>query len=196
MADADIGMAGFEEVAQNGLLQDLNPVSSERDRAAERGCFEDLLAAMEKPILRLCYRLIGNAADTQDAAQEVFLKAWRNRHRVPADRNPSPWLYQIAVNTCRDYFRRRRAAGEVRDGAWDGASPEAEASRSEQQRMVMEGLAQLAERERMAVVLRDLEGMETTEVGALMGVSEATVRSQASQGRAKLKAWIEARVKR
>ncbi|MEZ5398530.1 MAG: RNA polymerase sigma factor [Bryobacteraceae bacterium] len=158
--------------------------------------FEQWLIAFERPVLRLCYRLLGNAADAEDAAQEVFLKAWRNRGHLDG-RDPSPWLYQIAVNTCRDHYRRRRPAGEItgREEA-PGCDPESLAGRQEREAMVMEGLAGLGERERMALVLRDLEGLATAEVAVLMGVSEATVRSQNAQARAKLREWISKRMAR
>ncbi|MEZ5357062.1 MAG: sigma-70 family RNA polymerase sigma factor [Bryobacteraceae bacterium] len=163
-------------------------------RVSEADSFDQMLRLCERPILRLCYRLLGNLDDAEDAAQEVFLKAWNNRGRIMRDRDPSPWLYRIAVNTCRDHFRRQRPDREIADTDGDGGvDPETSAQREEQERIVMEGLRQLGDRERMALVLRHLEGMETAEVAALMGVSEATVRSQSAQARAKLKAWVESR---
>lgn len=160
--------------------------------------FEQLLAACERPVLRLCYRLLGNLADAQDAAQEVFLRAHCNMSKFDGSRDPLPWLYHVAVNLCRDRHRRRRPslaldhAPEPRSLA---ANPEQQASSAQQKQLVMEGLAQLAERERTALVLRDLEGLDTRDVAAMMGVTEETVRSHCSLARAKLRNWIEERTR-
>ncbi|MFN7918837.1 MAG: sigma-70 family RNA polymerase sigma factor [Bryobacteraceae bacterium] len=158
--------------------------------------FEEFLRTFERPMLRLCYRLLGNMADAQDAAQETFLKAFRNFGAFDRSRAPSPWIYQIAVNTCRDRMRRRCGWSELSDGLASGASsPEFDAQRAEQRRMVMEGLGELGEKERMALVLRDLEGLETAEVARILGSSEETVRSQVSTARGKLRRYVEARMR-
>lgn len=157
--------------------------------------FEELLRTFERPILRLCYRLLGNLEEAQDAAQEAFLKAFRNFTKLDSERSASPWIYQIAVNACRDRMRRRRPLSPLDEAALVGGpwNPEQDAQRAEQRRIVMEGLSELGEKERMALVLRDLEGLETREVAAILGSSEETVRSQTSTARAKLKRWVEAR---
>lgn len=155
----------------------------------EQRLFEDLLAEYERPILRLCYRLLGNMADAQDAAQEVFLKAHRNLDRYDRGRSASPWLYQIAVNTCRDQFRRQRPALEIVPGRV--ITPEEEAQAGQQREILQRALRELPPKEREALVLRELEGLATAEVAVLLGSTEETVRSQVSHAKAKLKVFVE-----
>lgn len=156
---------------------------------AEQSVFEDLLSQHERPILRLCFRLLGNWADAQDAAQEVFMKAYRHRGDYDADKPASPWLHQIAVNTCRDQFRRRKPVSELLRS--DPPSPEELAATGEQQALLLRALDSLGPKERAAVVLRELEGLPTRKVAELLGSSEETVRSQVSLAKAKLRAFVE-----
>ena len=155
----------------------------------EQRLFENLLAEYERPILRLCYRLLGNMADAQDAAQEVFLKAHRNLDRYDPARSASPWLYQIAVNTCRDQFRRQRPALEIVPARV--TTPEEEAQTGQQREILQRALRELPPKEREALVLRELEGLATAEVAQMLGSTEETVRSQVSHAKAKLKAFVE-----
>jgi RNA polymerase sigma-70 factor (ECF subfamily) len=154
--------------------------------------FERVLTEHERPILRLCFRLLGNLADAQDAAQEVFLRVYRHRAELADDRNPSPWLYQIAVNVCHDRRRKLRPVVDVDDVVLAAdSSPERAAAMSEMQRHLMTGLETLPEKERQALVLRDLEELPAAEVARILGSTETTVRSQASMARAKLPTWFD-----
>lgn len=158
--------------------------------------FERLMAAAERPVLRVCYRLLGNRHDAQDAAQEVFLKVYSNLSRLQTGRDPMPWIYQVAVNYCRDRLRRRGRPAVALDDAPLRATesdPEEQASAGQRKRLLVEGLATLGERERAALVLRELEGLETSEVARILEIAEETVRSQCSTARAKLKQFVDAR---
>ncbi len=157
--------------------------------------FEELMALAERPVLRVCYRLLGNRPDAQDAAQEVLLKAYGNMAKFQSGQDPMPWLYHVAVNQCRDRLRRRKYGTTLESitPRETTADPEQQAVQAERKRLLVEGLAGLGERERTALVLRDLEGLDTREVARILEVAEETVRSQCSVARAKLKQFIEAR---
>ena len=159
--------------------------------------FEQALREYQRPILRLCYRMLGNLADAQDVAQEVFLRVYRHRGELSADRSPSPWLYRIAVNACRDRHRASRPAINVDDAQLAShGSPEADAQSDQMRRFLMAALETLPEKERQALVLRDLEGLSALETAEILGSTETTVRTQASKARAKLRVWFDARLGR
>ncbi len=160
---------------------------------SERATFEELMRTYERPVLRLCLRMLGNLEDAQDAAQDTFLKIYRNLGKLERERPVSPWVYQIAINTCRDRLRARRPADPLEsiDPAAGNALPDAVAVREQQRRMIAEGLKTLPEKERAALVLRDMEGLATSEVARILGSSEGTVRSQISTARVKLKRFAE-----
>jgi RNA polymerase sigma-70 factor (ECF subfamily) len=161
-------------------------VSGER---AEPLSFEEILRAHERGILRTCLRMLGDIEDARDAAQETFMRLHRNLSQFRSGRPVAPWLYQVALNQCRDRLRRRRPSEtlELFDPPAEAPHPEALAAREERRRLVLRGLRRLAEGERAALVLRDLEELPTEEVARILGNSEATVRSQIAKARAKLK---------
>ena len=167
-------------------------------KAANSGqTFEGLVAAHERMVLRVAYRLLGRLEDAQDAAQEVFLRVFRNLDRIGAD--PKSWLYRVTVNVCNDHHRRRKTALELdshRHPAIDidpAPDPERAMALEERKRLVTEGLETLPGRERAAVVLRDIEGLSTAEVAGILGVEEVTVRSQVFSARLKLAKYVRSR---
>ena len=134
-------------------------------------------------------RLLGNRADAEDAAQEAFLRLHRFLHRIDPARDPGPWIYRVTVNVCRDAARARPPAGEPGEAAASGDAEE-EMGREERRGLVARALETLPAKQRAALVLRDIEGLATREVAAALGCSEATVRSQVSAARLRVKEFI------
>src|SRR5580704_7086952 len=162
-----------------------------RERTGGR-VFEELVAAHERMVLRTAYRLLGSLEDAQDAAQEVFLRLFRNLGRMEGE--PKPWLYRVTVNVCNDHHRRRMPVAELDEHRADPApDPERALTLDERKRLLVDGLATLAERERACVVLRDIEGLSTAETAAILGVEEGTVRSHISTARVKLARYVRNR---
>jgi len=154
--------------------------------------FEEVMAAHERMVVGTAYRLLGRIEDAQDAAQEVFLRLFKNLGRVGGD--PRPWLYRVTVNVCNDHYRRRAPIAEPDERQPDPSpDPERVLAMDERKRLLMEGLQTLAERERAAVVLREFEGLSTREVAGILGVEEVTVRSQISIARVKLAKYVRDR---
>jgi RNA polymerase sigma-70 factor (ECF subfamily) len=168
--------------------------------AGDRAAFEELVLRHERRVLMTAWRLLGSKEDAQDAAQEVFLRLFRHLRRVDPKRPLLPWLYRMTVNVCHDLNRKRRRETDVDveevDTLSPSADPEQESSRAEQMRLVAEALKALPEKERTAVVLRDLEGLTTAEVAGVLGSSESTVRSQISSARVKIKRFVERKERR
>lgn len=151
-----------------------------------------MVAAHQQMVLRTAYRLLGRLEDAQDAAQEVFLRLFRNQASVNGD--PKAWLYRVTVNVCNDHFRRRKEAVELGPQRADPApDPERMLTLKERKRLIVEGLKTLAERERACVVLRDIEGLSTAQAAAILDVEEVTVRSQIHSGRVKLARYVRSR---
>ncbi len=153
--------------------------------------FHRLMQAHEKLVLRTALRIAGNLEDAQDVSQEVFLRLYRHLDRIEAELGVPSWLYRTTVNACFDLLRRRKPVEPI---VWEppvAASQYAEQEKEQRRRIIAEGLKTLSERERAAVVLREIEGLATSEVARILGVAEETVRSQISTGRAKLRAFAE-----
>ncbi|MBV9760155.1 MAG: sigma-70 family RNA polymerase sigma factor [Acidobacteriaceae bacterium] len=169
----------------------------ERARAGDSSAFERLMLLHEKMVLRTAQRLLLNTEDAKDAAQEVFLKLYKNLGRFRDDGDLAPWLYRMTVNVCFDSKRKVKAAIPI-DCAPDShdAAPDPEKTlrAAEQRRLVFSAIERLPERERAAVVLRDIEGCTTAEAAAILGSSEETVRSQISTARAKIRKFVAERL--
>jgi RNA polymerase sigma-70 factor, ECF subfamily len=154
--------------------------------------FEAVMVAHERMVVGVAYRMLGRMEDARDAAQEVFLRLFQNLDRIQGD--PKAWLYRVTVNICNDKFRRARPVAELDERRADPSpGPERVLEMDERKRLLMEGLQTLAERERAAVVLRDVEGLSTREVAGILGVEEVTVRSQISVARVKLAKYVRGR---
>jgi RNA polymerase sigma-70 factor (ECF subfamily) len=149
--------------------------------------FESLLFRHERMVYRLALRLLGNAEDARDAAQEVFLRLHRSLPSVDASRDAGPWLYRVTANVATDMLRTRRTMVPIDTVPLASRTPQYNG------RDIEAALARLPEKERAAIVLRDIEGLSTAEVAEALGSSETTVRSQISTARVKLRAWLTGR---
>jgi RNA polymerase sigma-70 factor (ECF subfamily) len=163
-------------------------------RSGDLAAFELLMRQHERLVLVTALRLAGNLPDAQDVSQEVFLKLYRNLGKLTSEEAIAGWLYRVTVNACHDLRRRRRpenpmeSAGQL---ASAGVDPHQALTEIERSRALELSLRLLPEKERAALVLRDLEGLSTAEVARVLGSSEATVRSQISKARVKVKGFVE-----
>ena len=150
------------------------------------------MADHERLVLGIAWRILGRIEDAQDAAQEVFLRLFKHLDELGGD--PKPWLYRVTVNICNDYYRRRPPLPEPYAGLADTApDPPRILTQAERKRLLMEGLQTLGERERAVVILREVEGLSTSEVADIPGVEEVTVRSQISMAKVKLAKYVRSR---
>ncbi len=161
-------------------------------KSGDSGAFEVIVLRHERRVLSTAMHLLGgNREDARDAAQQVFLKLHRHLGRLDENLAFTAWLYRVTVNVCRDIHRARAARPTVpldQAGEVAGCLESDEALvRSEQSRIIHAALATLPEKERAAIVLRDLEGLTTREVARILGSSEGTVRSQISHARLKMR---------
>jgi RNA polymerase sigma-70 factor (ECF subfamily) len=163
-------------------------------RAGDLAAFELLMRQHERLVLAVALRMTGNLEDAQDISQEVFLRLYKNLAKVQAADALPAWLYRVTINACHDLRRRKPASAPV-EMAGELATQETDAqtilAQAERRRVLELSLGILPEKERAALVLRDLEGLSTGEVARALGSSEATVRSQVSKARAKVHDFVE-----
>jgi RNA polymerase sigma-70 factor (ECF subfamily) len=182
------------EISEEDLLR--------RAQNGDRDALEILIMRHERRIFALALRMTGSVADAQDAAQETFIRLHLRIREIDAVRGVGPWLCTVAVNACKDIGRRRRrsrllplpdAAFEFPDSL---ADPERRFSGRESEDRLRAGLAILPERERAALLLREMQGFSTAEVARALGSSEVTVRSQICNARLKLRRFFQRRGER
>jgi RNA polymerase sigma-70 factor, ECF subfamily len=154
------------------------------------GSPEELVAAHRQMVLRTAYRLLGSLADAQDATQEVFLRVLKHQSSIGPE--PKAWLYRVTVNVCNDYHRRaKRTSAELTGESADPApDPEQILTLKERRKLLVEALGRLSPREKICVVLRDIEGLSTAEVAQILDIEETTVRGQIHTARVKLAKYV------
>ncbi len=149
------------------------------------------MARHQGVVFRVCYRVLGNRQDAEDAAQESFVRAYERLDGFEGRSSFKTWLTKLAVNTSlNELAKRKRALREIPPEAITanaGDDPEERLVSSEAVGRVREALLEVKENHRAAVVLKDLEGYSFAEVGEMLEVSEATARVWAHRGRKKLK---------
>ncbi len=158
---------------------------------------QEFVTANLRRVFLVIYRIVGNAADAQDLTQEAFVKALTRREQLKDEQKAAQWLGRIATHTAIDFLRQRKraqfceldAAPEPRHND----SPERLALRAEKRAYLNDGLRLLTERERAALILRDVEGLPAAEVAVQIGCSTATVRSHIANARTKFRKYMRGR---
>jgi RNA polymerase sigma-70 factor (ECF subfamily) len=159
-------------------------------RAGDLSALDRLVALHQEPVFALCRTLLGHVEDGEDAAQEVFLRAFRALPRFRGESTFRTWLFRIAVNLCRSWKRRHRATepwDEAQPGALPaGLSPENAAICHLQ---LQEALDALRPHYRAILLLKEQEGWSMAEIGAALGWSERQVQNALYRARRALLDW-------
>ncbi len=173
-----------------------------RSKGGDLDSFNQLILRWERPIYAFAYRVIGREEEARDVCQETFLRAFRSLPGFRGQAKFSSWLYQIAMNLCRDWIRRQRRARTVQlaEGV-DPAELAAEqgpvesiedlVSRRELTAVVEEAMALLPEEQRTAIVLKEYHGMTFQEIADLQGCPLSTVKTRLYQGLSVLRRHLE-----
>lgn len=167
--------------------------------AGDQGALAALVTRHHAPMLGYLYRLVGGERPlAEDLVQETFLRVLRQR-TCPADRPFKPWLYTIATNLARDYFKsaavrqRERRSGQEQAllHVYDSApGPEEHALAAEQGGEVRVALAQLSEDYRVVVLLRFYQGFSLQEIAETLQIPLGTVKSRLSVAVHRLRAVL------
>lgn len=169
--------------------EDLIARAKEGDGAA----FSELVERYQNVLYNVAYRMLGNEQDAADAIQDALLSAYRGIGRFRGG-SFKGWLLRIVTNASYDILRRAKrcptesldAGGEIdwHEGLADpGEPPETLAERRDLSRRVQRALAMLPPKQRVVVVLVDLQGLSYAETARVLGVPVGTVRSRLSRGR-------------
>lgn len=172
--------------------------------AGDVEAFSVLVESHQERLIRLCERLLGDPEEARDAAQEVFLKAFRKAGEVRPQGQVYTWLYRIAVNHCLNKLRRRKLVRFLRWGspedrdvpAFDpadaGADPAAALAARHRWRATRQALAKLPENQRSVVVLVRFEGLSYRQAAEVLGITEGAVESRLVRAMRRLEAAQEA----
>jgi RNA polymerase sigma-70 factor (ECF subfamily) len=179
-------------------VQDTEPGWLDKALNGDAQAFTDLVEAYQKPVYNLCYRMLGNSQDAEDAAQETFLRAYKSMRRYDRSRPFSTWLLSIAAHYCIDQIRRRRypvvSVEElpVPDLPDMEPGPEQGLSRKEEQQRVRLILDVLDPVDRAAVVMYYWYDFSYEEICQALSLSLSALKSRLHRARrAMAVAWGE-----
>ncbi len=170
--------------------------------SGDERAFDRLVARYRDNIFTLCYRILGDYDEADECAQEAFIKMYRGLASFRMESALSTWLYRIAVNVCKNRMaalasRRRHVAECARRadeaGCREGSSfePSRIFESQERYRLINAAVSTLPERERLFVVLKDMEGKTYEEIEDITGVKEGTVKSTLARARKKLRIQLK-----
>ncbi len=167
--------------------------------------FEDLFERYNSLVFHLVHRILGDPEEALDVSQEVFLTVYRKMNRFRGESSLKTWIYRIAVNRacnkCRWWNRLRRRGTVSLDEHLGSESPrsyadtlesidktpEAALMKEEERLEIERSLLKLPMQQRVAVVMRDIEGLAYEEIAESLQVSLGTVKSRIARGRDELK---------
>jgi RNA polymerase sigma-70 factor, ECF subfamily len=168
--------------------------SAEQDRldvqralAGDQAAFGDLVQRYQSAVYNLAYRMLGDPTEAEDAAQEVFVRAWNQLHTFQQDKRFSTWLLSIASHHAIDMLRRRKPQAPLDDVALfvesDDPQPDDLALQGEQREMVQRLLNRLPDKYRSVTVLRYYNDLSYDEIARATGLTESAVKTQLHRAR-------------
>lgn len=181
----------------------------ERLVARDERAFTTLVRAYERRVFAIVLRMIGNRAEAEDLAQEVFVQVFKAIGSFRGESKLSTWIYRIAINLCKNrskYLRVRHSGQEEQIEALQDHVPMGDAKRAnvanverpdemmagkQVERIVQNAILELEPSFRECLVLRDVEDLSYEEIGAITGLPEGTVKSRIHRARAQLKELVE-----
>jgi RNA polymerase sigma-70 factor (ECF subfamily) len=177
------------------------PTDEELALGVQQGSKEDLNRLVERhhsPLLGFLYRMVGgDRTVAEDLVQETFLRLLRSIAQYQHPRRFKPWLYAIAVNLARDFFRtadRRHTDSVAADRLAlikdSGMMPEQYAVAQDEAQQVATAITTLPSHQREVIVLRYYEAMSLAEIGEVLGIPVGTVKSRLSLGLRHLRNWV------
>lgn len=182
----------------------------ERLKRREEAAFNAFVLRYQDRVFRIVLRMLGDRAEAEDLAQEVFISIFKAIESFRGDSQLSTWVYRVATNHCRNrlkYLTRRRR--QLTDDFDEEAAADSQGSTSpdrqgtpdrllearQTEHMLQQGLLRLDEEQRELIVLREVEHLSYEEIMAITGLPEGTVKSRLHRARASLREYLEKRSK-
>jgi RNA polymerase sigma-70 factor (ECF subfamily) len=169
-----------------------------RFKEGDFSAFEEIMRAYQDRIFNLCVYMLRHREDAQDAAQETFVKVYRNLKGFEPKSSLYTWIYRIAVNTCLDQRRKRRPELPESDIPFEDICSRVRAEdpyeSMETTELLRWALQKIPEKLRTAIVLKEMEGLSYDEVAGVLDISLGTVKSRISRARDELRRLLRKRL--
>lgn len=184
-------------------MTDSEKILLRQSKAGDIASFERLIERHQQIAFNIAYRMTGNEEDAKDMAQEAFIKVYKSIGSFREDASFSTWLYRIVVNTCKDELRKHRLKVVSLDQPIDAdessirieipdlsQAPETIMEQKSLQEALQLALGSLPEQNRVAVVMRDVQGFSYEDIALCINVPVGTVKSRINRGRSMLRDYL------
>ncbi|MCX5747568.1 MAG: sigma-70 family RNA polymerase sigma factor [Proteobacteria bacterium] len=190
-------------------MSELERTLVKRLRDRDERAFRELLALHRDRVFNITYRMLGNRAEAEDVAQEVFITVFKTIESFREQSKFSTWLYRVAVNHCKNrikYLARRHdrdrdELDETQHGtpsSTNGAigtptrpAPDRALEGAQMEKLLEAAIASLDEEQRVVVVLRDIEDLSIEEICEITGLPDGTVKSRLHRARLVLRKKLQ-----
>lgn len=173
-------------------------------QAGDKAAFDELVLKHKDRLFNLCYRFLGDYQEANDSAQETFIKVYQSLKRFRFESTFSTWSYRIAVNTCKNKlksleYRYREKMFPLHNSENPGEgthsaeirgeddSPMTQLEKKERLILIQKAIDSLPAKQKMIVVLRDVEGLSYEEIATSTGYRLGTVKSKLARARLELR---------
>ena len=190
-------------------MSELEGLLLKRLRARDERAFRELIAAHRDRVYNITYRMLGNRAEAEDVAQEVFITVFKTIDTFREEAKFSTWLYRVAVNHSKNrikYLSRRQdrnkdeldetVHGEATStngaiGTPRPSTPDRALEGAQMEKVLQEAIATLDEEQRTVVILRDVEDLSIEEICEITGLPDGTVKSRLHRARLVLRKKLQ-----
>ncbi|MFS0576177.1 RNA polymerase sigma factor SigW [Sporosarcina sp. 179-K 3D1 HS] len=162
--------------------------------------FEEIVTLFQHRLYQVCYRMLGNAQEAEDIAQEAFVRAYINIHTFDQKRKFSTWIFRIATNLCIDRIRKKKPDYYL-DAEVPGTEglnlysqvaaadelPEDQVEKMELQERIQYEIGRLPDKYRSVITLRYIEELPLQEIGDILELPLGTVKTRVHRGREALR---------
>lgn len=173
----------------------------ERCQKGDREAFNELVEQYQSHVINIAYGMLSDGEDAYDAAQETFVKIYRNIGGFKGKSSLSTWIYRIVANVCNDMLRKRQRSAVVvsmsgtvsdeddreMDITDNAPTPEEMAELNEEQRAVRIAISELSADHREIITLSDIEQLSYEEISEILKCPIGTVKSRLNRARSALK---------
>jgi len=181
-------------------VTDTEKIFLKKSQEGDIASFEQLIARHQQKVYNIAYRMMGNEEDAKDAAQEALIKIYKSVSKFRGDSGFSTWVYRIAINACKDELRKKKhniisldkeietEEGSIKNELADqGLKPDELVEQAELNETIQEAINQLPEQNRIAIILRDIQGFSYEDISSTLECPVGTVKSRINRGRKLLK---------
>ncbi len=162
-----------------------------RLQSKDKDALNEVVRDYQSMVVNLAYRFTGNKEDTQDLAQEVFIKVWTKAPSFKGDASLKTWIYRITINESLNFTRKKKIVSFVDTieaaFSFQPADSDTKIQQSEEQNLVRKAIRSLPKKQRIAITLRTFKDLPYEQIALIMKLSVSSVESLLFRAKKNLK---------